>query len=73
MVVRLDSLSRASQNMKMSMPAQYTSESMPVSTVIWADTTLYVVFGLAEVVSNGRISWGCGKSMIRPFAKRLVS
>jgi hypothetical protein len=34
MVVRLDSLSRASQNMKMSMPAQYTSESMPVSTVI---------------------------------------
>jgi hypothetical protein len=39
----------------------------------WADTTLYVVFGLAAVVSNRRISWGCGKSMIRPFAKRLVS
>jgi hypothetical protein len=50
--------------MKMSMPAQYTSESMPVSTVIWADTTLYVVFGLAEVVSNRRISWVAGSLLL---------
>jgi hypothetical protein len=26
----------------------------------WADTTLYVVFDLAEVVSNRRISWVAG-------------